>query len=246
MRLATLRRGPLLVLKIIADPNEHRLLEYFNGIKATSNHTIPLLDTLYFSKGTIIVLPWKSPLDEVLQFRGRGNDVVSLCRQFVEGVAFLHQHNVAHCDLKPENVVVDCNYKAESGVSLRLFIIDFGLALSVESEETTTEDWRGTQGWTAPELGSIDGPIKRYSPILADRWACGKMIGHFAKYVPTHGRAEKKALEDVAQRLLNPNPGARPKLNQLGATRKRKLANDPYEAIKKHGVPALKIGEIAA
>jgi serine/threonine protein kinase len=35
-----------------------------------------------------------------------------------------------------------------------LFIIDFGLALSVESEETMTEGWCETPPWIAPELGS--------------------------------------------------------------------------------------------
>ena len=56
------------------------------------------------------------------------------------------------------------------------------------------EDWRGTPQWTAPELGSRDGPVQRfsvsafqrYSPILADRWVCGRMIQYFAKYMPTY------------------------------------------------------------
>jgi serine/threonine protein kinase len=208
------RSGVLVVLKTIVDSNERRLLHYLSGIKAPSNHTIPLLDVIDLSiEKTIIVLPWKSPLDEVLQFRDRPDDVVSLCLQFIEGVAFLHRHNVAHCDLKPGNVVVDTKFESEA--SPRLFIIDFDLAMSVESEETMTEGWCGTPPWIAPELGSRNGPIQQYSPILADRWVCGRMIEYFAKYFPTNEGARKTKLRAFAQRLLDVDPRARPELNQL-------------------------------
>ncbi|KAH9953314.1 kinase-like domain-containing protein [Russula dissimulans] len=235
-RQATSRSGVLVVLKIIVDSNERRLLQYFSGIKEPSNHTIPLLDVIDLSiEETIIVLPWKSPLHEVLKFRDRPDDVVSLCLQFIEGVAFLHRHNVAHCDLKPGNVVVDT--KAESKVSPWLFIIDFDLALSVESEETMMESWCGTPPWAAPELGSRDGPTWRYSPILADRWACGKMIEYFANYFPTYEGVHKTSLRAFAQRLLDFNPRARPELNQLQAIhrpQKRKAEKSQHKSVPKH------------
>jgi serine/threonine protein kinase len=239
MRQATSRTGAVVVLKTIVDSNERRLLQYLSGIKAPSNHTIPLLDVIDLSIGkTIIVLPWKSPLDEVLQFRDRPDDVVSLCLQFVEGVAFLHQHKVAHCDLKPGNVVVDTI--SDSETSPRLFIIDFDLAQSVESEETMTEGWCGTPPWIAPELGSRDGPTQRYSPILADRWACGRMVKHFAKYFPTYEGARKTKLLAFAERLVDVNPRARPELNELQAIhepRKRKSGRSRHEPrSKRHAV----------
>jgi serine/threonine protein kinase len=184
MRRATSQSGNLVILKAIVDSNERQSLQYLSGIKTPSNHTIPLLDVIDLSIGkTIIVLPWKFPLDEVLQFRDRPDDVVSLCLQFIEGVAFLHQHKVAHCDLKPGNVV---GYLTESETSPRLFIIDFDLSQSVENEDTVTEGWCWTPPWIAPELGSRNGPTQRYSPILADLWACGRMIEHFAMYFPTY------------------------------------------------------------
>ena len=79
MRWATSRSGVLVVLKTIVDSNERQLLQYLSGIKAPSNHAIPLLDVIDLSIGkTIIVLPWKAPLDEVLRFRDRPDDVAPL------------------------------------------------------------------------------------------------------------------------------------------------------------------------
>jgi serine/threonine protein kinase len=230
MRKATSRSGVLVVLKIIDDPDEYQLLHYLNGIKAPSNHTIPLLDVINLgSEKKIIVLPWKSPLDGVLQSSYHPVDVVSLCLQFIEGVAFLHQHKVAHCDLKPGNVVV-------GGEPLQLFIIDFDLAMSDKSEETMVRDWRGTPTWVAPELGSIDGPTQRYSPILADRWACGRMIQHFAKYFRNDDITQETRLRAFSQQLLDINPRARPNLNQLQAIhvpRKRKAEKNQQVPVPK-------------
>ena len=231
MRRATSRSGVSVVLKTVVDPIEHRLLRYLGNIKAPSNHTIPLLDAIDLSIGkTIIVLPRKYPLDEVLQLGARPDDVMSLCVQFIEGVAFLHEHNVAHCDLKPGNIVVDT--KIESETSGRLFIIDFDLAQSVDNEETMTEGWCGTPPWIAPELGSENGPTQRYSPILADRWACGRVIEHFANYIPTYEGERKTKLLAFAQRLLDVDPRARPGLGELqifhGST-KRKQAKSPTQ-----------------
>ncbi|KAI0296927.1 kinase-like domain-containing protein, partial [Multifurca ochricompacta] len=93
--------------------------------------------------------------------------------QFLEGVAFLHEHNIAHLDLKADNVLIDIKGDKHH---LRLWIIDFGLSVFVEDEETMIKGYRGTPEWTAPEVGTLDGPSTRYSPILADRWACGRML----------------------------------------------------------------------
>ena len=238
MRQATSRSGVLVVLKMTVDLNECRLLQSLNAIRASSNHTIPLLDVINLSiNKSIVVFPWKSPLDEALRFNDHPDDVVSLCLQFIEGVAFLHQHNVAHCDLKPENVVVDA--KSKSAVSPRLFIIDYDLALSVGSEETMVEGWCGTPPWIAPELGPRNGPTRQYSPILADRWSCGRMIQYFAKYFPTCEGTQKTLLLAFARRLLNTNPRARPELRQLQSIhgpRKRKAASQQVPVPNRHAV----------
>ncbi|KAH9964121.1 kinase-like domain-containing protein, partial [Russula dissimulans] len=70
--------------------------------------------------------------------------------QFLQGVAFLHEHKIAQRDLKPGNVVVKV-YDEQLG---QLFIIDFDLAEFIESEETMIEGRCGTRTWIAPEVGT--------------------------------------------------------------------------------------------
>lgn len=67
--------------------------------------------------------------------------------------------------------------------------------------------------WVKTWAGSA---FQRYSPILADRWVCGRMIQYFAKYMPTYDENTQSLLA-FAQRLLSINPRARPLLNQLQA-----------------------------
>ena len=65
----------------------------------------------------------------------------------------MHEHGVAHCDLKTSNVVID-----EQGY---VTIIDFDLAVR---DVASLDGFTGTDGWTAPEVGR--GP--KYDPMLAD------------------------------------------------------------------------------
>src|SRR6266404_6122067 len=154
MHHATSRSGVDVLLKTTTvDSNERRLLQYLTGIKAASNHTIPLYDVIDLTIGrTIIVLEQQSPLHEVIgHYR---DDAVSFCLQFIEGVAFLHEHKVAHCDLKPDNVVVDTGRKSRT--SPRLFIIDLDIAQDVESEETMTKGCVGRHHISLPRLDLVE------------------------------------------------------------------------------------------
>ncbi|KAH8990350.1 kinase-like domain-containing protein [Lactarius akahatsu] len=89
----------------------------------------------------------------------RGRD--QLGRGLIEGLGYLHEHGIAHRDIKPCNPICDDD--------LCLQIIDFDVAIEVQDENTEVDEYRGTRGWTAPEMGEEDGPTGIYSPIKADR-----------------------------------------------------------------------------
>ncbi|TGZ46634.1 uncharacterized protein [Temnothorax longispinosus] len=89
-------------------------------------------------------------------------DVVHFVRQLVEGLAYLHERNIAHLDIKPQNLVMmgsfpDCDVK----------LCDFEIS-RVILEGTEVREILGTPDYVAPE-------ILHYEPIMlaADMWSLG-------------------------------------------------------------------------
>ena len=78
--------------------------------------------------------------------------MVSISHQLIEGMAFLHKHNVTHRHLKPANIVVALT-------SLPwLYIIDLDLAVWADGEKEMLLSWCGMEPWITPELGMQDNP----------------------------------------------------------------------------------------
>jgi serine/threonine protein kinase len=129
----------------------------------------------------------------------RGN---SFAQQFLEGVRFMHRHNVAHLDLKPDNIVITAAKRPQ-----RLLIIDFSVSVRVPKQEWWIEGYRGTEGWAAPE---IEEPNPRYQPIRADLWSAGQVLRYFDRQCPDfHYR-----FKSLADKLLDHDPLHRPLLSE--------------------------------
>ncbi|XP_056870891.1 myosin light chain kinase, smooth muscle isoform X1 [Takifugu flavidus] len=86
---------------------------------------------------------------------------VHYVQQILEGVAFMHQQNIVHLDLKPENIV--CVDKTGTFVK----IIDFGLASKLDNT-TPLKVMHGTPEFVAPE-------VINYEPVClaTDMWSIG-------------------------------------------------------------------------
>ncbi|XP_008301043.1 serine/threonine-protein kinase 17A [Stegastes partitus] len=89
-------------------------------------------------------------------------DVRRLMRQILEGVAFLHQNNVVHLDLKPQNILLTSSCPLGD-----IKIVDFGLSRMISSHHELREIM-GTPEYVAPE-------ILNYEPIstATDMWSIG-------------------------------------------------------------------------
>ncbi|XP_051570638.1 serine/threonine-protein kinase 17A-like [Myxocyprinus asiaticus] len=89
-------------------------------------------------------------------------DVIRLARQILTGVTCLHQNNVVHLDLKPQNILLT---SAQPLGDIR--IVDFGLSRRVDSVSELREIL-GTPEYVAPE-------ILNYEPIstATDMWSIG-------------------------------------------------------------------------
>ncbi|XP_034394860.1 myosin light chain kinase, smooth muscle isoform X3 [Cyclopterus lumpus] len=86
---------------------------------------------------------------------------VRYMHQILEGVAYMHQQNIVHLDIKPENIVcVDT-----TGTSIK--IIDFGLACRLYAD-TPLKVMHGTPEFVAPE-------VINYEPVFltTDMWSIG-------------------------------------------------------------------------
>jgi len=98
--------GAVVMLKLV-DREELEIHLFLSRVKSECNRTIPILDEFALDIGTIIAMKHELVLRNVPDsvFRMRGDD---LARQFLGGVQFIHQQNVAHPDLKPDNIFSPC------------------------------------------------------------------------------------------------------------------------------------------
>lgn len=60
-------------------------------------------------------------------------------------MAYLHSKNVIHGDLKPQNIVLSNDKKT-------LKIVDFGMAVKLDQDETLIQKLVGTPVYMAPEM----------------------------------------------------------------------------------------------
>ncbi len=113
---------------------------------------------------------------------------------------FLHDHNIAHLDIKRDNLLLSSMGK--------LSIIDFSVSQFVENSTTFT-GFTGTQGCVAPEIDKG----KPFSPFLADRWACGKILKDMAR--PRSGVRSAPGIMGQALYLTESDPLKRPALHLI-------------------------------
>ncbi|XP_073843024.1 myosin light chain kinase, smooth muscle-like [Musca autumnalis] len=88
-------------------------------------------------------------------------EVIHYMRQICEGVKYMHEKNIVHLDIKPENIM--CQTRKSNNVKL----IDFGLATRLDPNEKV-KITTGTAEFAAPEIVNRE-PVGFYT----DMWATG-------------------------------------------------------------------------
>ena len=84
-------------------------------------------------------------------------------KQILFAIKACHEKNIAHLDIKTENIMLDSNCKIK--------LADFGLSRITEDKNSLVNSFFGTETFLAPEVVAI--PKKAYEPFKADIFSLG-------------------------------------------------------------------------
>jgi serine/threonine protein kinase len=197
--------------RVREESNELEMLRLLDAIPLKSDHVISLIDSFH----GWAILPKMVTVKYYIEFAHDllESKVSQVCSGLIEGLAYLHEHCIAHRDIKPDNLLVDENFC--------LKIIDFDIAMRVEDEDEEIDDQCGTENWMAPEVEKK----LTHSPIKADRWACGRVL----LFLLDEFRKEDKSLRAFARSLMAHDPKQRPSLLEWRSYSTPSLLDDGNE-----------------
>ncbi|XP_010048966.2 G-type lectin S-receptor-like serine/threonine-protein kinase SD2-5 [Eucalyptus grandis] len=124
--IGSIHHHHLVRLKAFCEEGTHRLLAYE-----------------YMANGSLDKWIFKKDKEGMLDWETRYKIAIGMAK----GLAYLHEEcdvKIVHCDIKPENVLLDDKFKAK--------VSDFGLAKLMTREQSRVVTMlRGTRGYLAPE-----------------------------------------------------------------------------------------------
>jgi serine kinase len=149
-------------------PDDTRKFEILK--KVQHPHIIHVHDILY--RGSVFIFMELAENGELFDFNESNGEVPeekakTWFLQMASAVQYLHSNNIAHRDLKCENILLSCEY----GVKLT----DFGFAcfsVNRDSHRVLKETFCDTAAYAAPEI------LKQqpYDPKLGDVWSLGVIL----------------------------------------------------------------------
>jgi serine/threonine protein kinase len=119
-------------------------------------------------------------------------DSLTLARELLDALAYIHAAGILHRDLKPANVLIGADGRAR--------LTDFGIAhLADGTKLTSTGFIVGTEKYIAPEVRRGAAPT-----VSADLYGLGVLLRECA--TPN----SPEVLTELIDRLTDPDPGRRP------------------------------------
>ncbi|RPD69052.1 hypothetical protein L226DRAFT_494947 [Lentinus tigrinus ALCF2SS1-7] len=230
---ATRPDGTVVALKSICNEGsrEVEIAQFLTSLALPDNHCVPVLDVFpdpLDSARTLMVMPWLRPFDDP-EFVMVG-EVIDFVTQMLEGLAFMHSHNIVHRDIAAQNVMMDGSplypggfHPMRRGFSLdvidelkplsrtdhpvRYYYIDFGLSERFAPGAPSLVVGDVGRDDEVPELSST----VPYDGYKADIHALGNLF---------HKEIELKYhhvdfLRELVMHMKQRNPAARPPANEL-------------------------------
>ncbi|KAF5383862.1 hypothetical protein D9615_003632 [Tricholomella constricta] len=130
------------------------LMREVDLVKSLSHPSIVKYEGMARDADTLsIVLEYaeNGSLGQTLKAFGKLNErlVASYVVKILEGLHYLHQSDVVHCDLKAANILTTKNGNVK--------LSDFGVSLNLRAMEREIKDVAGTPNWMAPEVIELKG-----------------------------------------------------------------------------------------
>ncbi|KAI8974517.1 Pkinase-domain-containing protein [Trametes punicea] len=175
-------------------------------------------------------------LGQTLKAFGKLNErlVANYVVKILEGLHYLHQNDVVHCDLKAANILTTKNGNVK--------LSDFGVSLNLRAMEREMKDVAGTPNWMAPEVIELKGASTK-----SDIWSLACTVIELLTGRPPYAEIANsmsvmfrivederpplpeecsESLQDFLKWCFNKDPAKRPSAEQLCE----------HEWLKKHSV----------
>ena len=115
------------------------------------------------------------------------NTAKKIFKQIVDGMAYVHSQNIAHRDLKPDNILIqELPPSISSSSSIKVKIIDFGFSIC-QNGKNKLRTFCGTPSYMAPEIVAK----RDYDGKQADVWALGIIL-----YAMIYGRCPFRGVNE--------------------------------------------------
>ncbi|KAF0991957.1 hypothetical protein HZS_7043, partial [Henneguya salminicola] len=168
----------LAVVKIVKHPNIVMHFSYFRA----SNRIFSVME--YVPDGTLGKFIKDKPFVNFATLKRMFYDI--LC-----AINYLHINNIAHRDIKDENIVLKIKHSDYPIPKL----CDFGFSVRLNSQYDLCTNYCGTRSFKSPELIHAEGP---YNPFRADIWALGILLHKMLiKKTPTYSQEKRKLTMDL-------------------------------------------------
>lgn len=130
------------------------------------NRLVDVLEDPFSVHLVLEYIEGKDLLDHMLE-AGRLTEetAAEIIRQLLQALAHVHEHQIVHRDVKPENIMIHGSLTAP-----RVTLIDFGLVQTIG--QTPDEGVQGTLPYLAPEAFHESHPCEEY----LDLWSVGVVL----------------------------------------------------------------------